>query len=233
MKFSYHKNIQLAAHSLFCLFLSHKKCIIVVVRCFDVTISVKHTSLLYCQFNVFSSWTLGSRKTTSFKIITSKMSPGTYKLKCRVENKEYTAKDIAFKVYDSASTSLTSVSPTRVPINQAVNITITGTGFTDTGMFHCQIYLFIYSLVYSLFLILFTCACRTSVITLHYLINVHEQLLFSEKISRVDTLIRWWTLINFLAKFHGGCLFQCIRLLIFAKLCVILEFKCNVSKCIF
>ena len=30
--------------------------------------------------------------------------------------------------------------------------------------------------------------------TLHYLINVHGHLLFSEKISRVDALIRWWTL---------------------------------------
>ena len=47
------------------------------------------------------------------------------------------------------------------------------------------------------------------------------RLLFSEKISRVDALIRWWTLINFLAKFQGGRLFQCGRLLIFAKLCVI------------
>ena len=45
--------------------------------------------------------------------------------------------------------------------------------------------------------------------------------------------------INFLAKFQGGRLFQCGRLLVFAKLCVILEiecnvileFECNVSKC--
>ena len=56
--------------------------------------------------------------------------------------------------------------------------------------------------------------------TLDYLINVHGRLLFSEKISRVDALIRWWTLINILAKFQGGRLFHC-RLLIFAKLCVI------------
>ena len=69
--------------------------------------------------------------------------------------------------------------------------------------------------------------------TLDYLINVHGRLLFSEKISRVDALIRWWTLINFLAKFQAGRLFHCGRLLIFAKLCVILEFECNVSKCIF
>ena len=60
--------------------------------------------------------------------------------------------------------------------------------------------------------------------TLHYLINVHGRLLFSEKISRVSAFIRWWTLINFLAKFQGGRLFQCGRLLIFANLCVILEF---------
>ena len=33
--------------------------------------------------------------------------------------------------------------------------------------------------------------------TLHYLINVHRRL-FSEKISKVDALIRWWTLITFL-----------------------------------
>ena len=33
--------------------------------------------------------------------------------------------------------------------------------------------------------------------TLPYLINVHGRLLFSENISRVDALIRWWTLINF------------------------------------
>ena len=58
-------------------------------------------------------------------------------------------------------------------------------------------------------------------ITLDYLIKVHGRLLFSEKISRVDALIRWWTLINFLAKFQGGRLFHCGRLLIFAKLCVI------------
>ena len=57
--------------------------------------------------------------------------------------------------------------------------------------------------------------------TLDYLINVHGRLLFSEKISRVDALIRWWTLINFLAKFQGGRLFHCGRLLIFEKLCVI------------
>ena len=72
-----------------------------------------------------------------------------------------------------------------------------------------------------------------STLTLDYLINVHGRLLFSEKISRVDTLIKWWTLINFLAKFQGGRLFHCGRLLIFEKLCVILEFECNVSKCIF
>ena len=34
----------------------------------------------------------------------------------------------------------------------------------------------------------------------------------------VDALIRWWTLINFLAKFQGGRLFQCGRLLIFGKM---------------
>ena len=45
-------------------------------------------------------------------------------------------------------------------------------------------------------------------LTLDYLINVHGRLLFSEKISRMDALIRWWTLINFLAKFQGGRLFQ-------------------------
>ena len=50
--------------------------------------------------------------------------------------------------------------------------------------------------------------------TLPYLINVHGRLLFSEKISRVDALIRWWTLINFLAKFQGGRLFYGGRLLI-------------------
>ena len=50
--------------------------------------------------------------------------------------------------------------------------------------------------------------------TLHYLINVYGRLLFSEKISRVDALIRWWTIINFLAKFQGGRLFQCGRLAI-------------------
>ena len=55
-------------------------------------------------------------------------------------------------------------------------------------------------------------------LTLPYLINVHGRLLFSEKISRVDALIRWWTLINFLAKFQGGRLFQCGRLLIFGKM---------------
>ena len=33
--------------------------------------------------------------------------------------------------------------------------------------------------------------------TLDYVINVHGRLLFSEKISRMDALIRWWTLINF------------------------------------
>ena len=55
-------------------------------------------------------------------------------------------------------------------------------------------------------------------ITLPYLINVHGRLLFSEKISREDALIRWWTLINFLAKFQGGRLFQCGRLLIFGKM---------------
>ena len=55
-------------------------------------------------------------------------------------------------------------------------------------------------------------------LTLPYLINVHGRLLFSEKISRVDALIRWWTLINFLAQFQGGRLFQCGRLLIFGKM---------------
>ena len=59
---------------------------------------------------------------------------------------------------------------------------------------------------------------RCSGVTLPYLINVHGRLLFSEKISRVDALIRWWTLINFLAKFQGGRLFQCGRLLIFGKM---------------
>ena len=54
--------------------------------------------------------------------------------------------------------------------------------------------------------------------TLPYLINVHGRLLFSEKISRVDALIRWWTLIIFLAKFQGGRLFQCGRLLISGKM---------------
>ena len=58
----------------------------------------------------------------------------------------------------------------------------------------------------------------TTKLTLPYLINVHGRLLFSEKISRVDALIRWWTLINFLAKFQGGRLFQCGRLLIFGKM---------------
>ena len=48
-------------------------------------------------------------------------------------------------------------------------------------------------------------------LTLDYLINVHGRLLFSEKISRIDALIRWWTLINFLAKFQGGRLFHCGR----------------------
>ena len=76
-------------------------------------------------------------------------------------------------------------------------------------------------------------AHRHKGVTLDYLINVHGRLLFSEKISRVDALIRWWTLINFLAKLQGGRLFHCGRLLIFAKLCVILEFECNISKCIF
>ena len=65
--------------------------------------------------------------------------------------------------------------------------------------------------------------------TLPYLINVCGRLLFSENISRVDALIRWWTLINFLAKFEGGRLFQCGRLLILAKC----KMQCNVSTCIF
>ena len=38
--------------------------------------------------------------------------------------------------------------------------------------------------------------------TLPYLINARGRLLFSEKISRVDALIRWWALIHFLAKFR-------------------------------
>ena len=38
-----------------------------------------------------------------------------------------------------------------------------------------------------------------------------------EKISGVEALIRWWTLLNFMEKTQCGCLFQCGTLLIFAK----------------
>ena len=52
--------------------------------------------------------------------------------------------------------------------------------------------------------------------TLHYLINAHGCVLFSEMISTVGYLIRWWTFINFLPKFQGVSLLQCGRKLIFA-----------------
>ena len=40
--------------------------------------------------------------------------------------------------------------------------------------------------------------------TLPYLVNVRGRLLFSEKISRVDALIRWWTLLlDFSGKIPG------------------------------
>ena len=79
-----------------------------------------------------------------------------------------------------------------------------------------------------------------NILTLPYLINVHGRLLFSEKISRVDALIRWWTLINFLAKFQGGRLFQCGRLLIFGKMqnamqcfhTCIFKLQCNAKHCL-
>lgn len=45
----------------------------------------------------------------------------------------------------------------------------------------------------------------------HHLINFHGRLLFTEKIFRVDVLIKWWTLVHFLAKFQGRRLLQCRR----------------------
>lgn len=50
--------------------------------------------------------------------------------------------------------------------------------------------------------------------TLHYLINVLGRLLSSEKISSMDALTRWWTLIGFLTKFLPGLSFQRGRILI-------------------
>ena len=52
---------------------------------------------------------------------------------------------------------------------------------------------------------------------LHYLINTYGRVLFSEMISTVGDLIRWWTFINFLPKFQRVSLLQCGRKLIFAK----------------
>ena len=70
-----------------------------------------------------------------------KIEVGVYHFKCHnnEDGKKYVVTN-TFKIYGNRVT-VTEISPDRVPVNTAVNVTVFGNGFTDTSKFFFVCYI--------------------------------------------------------------------------------------------
>ena len=76
------------------------------------------------------------KKITTFTIVTKRATiAGRYKLKCRLSNTLTVEGPLVFMFYEKAA--LASLKPDKIQVNKAVNVTVKGTGFQDTGELRC------------------------------------------------------------------------------------------------
>ena len=64
------------------------------------------------------------------------MLSGIYTFRC-YDNNGGTHEIEGFKVYGGQQVSVTGINPTRLPLNTAGNVTVTGKGFIDTSKSSC------------------------------------------------------------------------------------------------
>lgn len=98
-------------------------------------------SMMSCSFKksggISHAIAIGGGTKTSMKLTTLKLSEGNYEFACSLENQTETVS--GFLVYTVNSTKATSITPSEIPIKKAVNVTVNGEGFKDTGEVQCTI----------------------------------------------------------------------------------------------